>query len=52
MTCEIVSQTVGLWFYSITYSREDKYKSRHSVKKESSGYKEWQQGHQDVQDKL
>ena len=39
----MVSEVTRLRFYSITYSRKNKYKGRHFVKKRSSRYKEWQQ---------
>jgi len=37
---KMVPQVAGLQFHSVAYSREDKYKSRYSVKKGSSGHKE------------
>ena len=47
MTSEILSQTTRLWFHFITYFRKDKYKSRHFVKKESSGYQRRYQNNQE-----
>ena len=44
----MISQAIGLWFYFMTYSRENKYKSRYFVKKGSCGYKEQQQQDQDI----
>ena len=38
ITSEIVSQTARLWFYSITYFRKNKYKSRYFIKKGLSRY--------------
>ena len=43
MTSTMVPKTARLWLYSMTYSRENKYKGRYFVKKESSRYKRWQQ---------
>jgi len=39
--CKIVSQVTRLWFHSITYSKKNKYKNKHPVKKRLSRYKKW-----------
>ena len=40
----MVFEVTRLWLHPTTYSREDKYKSGHFVKKEPSKYKREQQG--------
>ena len=35
-TSKMVFEITGLQFYSITYSRKDKYQGRYTIKKESS----------------
>jgi len=41
----MVSQATRLWFYFMIYFRKNEYKSRYSVKEESSKYKGQQQRH-------
>ena len=40
----MVFEVIRLWLHPMTYSRKDKYKSRHFVKKGPSKYKRGQQG--------
>ena len=45
----MVLQAARLWFHFTTYSRKNKYKNRHTIKKKSSRHEEKQQRHQDAQ---
>ena len=45
----MIFQVIGLQFHFATYSREDKYKSRYSIKKGSSRYKGQQKKYQNAQ---
>jgi len=49
LTSKIVSETTRLRLYPITYSRKDKYESRHIVQKRESGYKRRQPRYPDAQ---
>ena len=48
----MVPEVTRLQFYSATYSRKDKYKDGHFVKKRSSGYKRRQQEHLTAQRRI
>ena len=41
----MVLEVARLWLHTTTYSREDKYKGRHPLKKRTSQYKRRQQGY-------
>ena len=49
MAGKIVFEVTRLWLLFMTYSRENKYKSRYLIKKRLDGYKEWWQEYQNAQ---
>ena len=49
---KIVFQAIGLWFYFMVYSREDRYKSRYFIKKDKVDIKKENKDIKILKDKL